>query len=350
MTTYRRRGHWRTSANGTRHWVSAHTVTRSSGGYSAPRQRSHQRPSPPAPSPPSGWISPNARCPVCGAAVYFYANQHGSRVFFDELGPPWPKHPCIDDPIRNTPTAADRPAPNLHDFNVTLRPSGMRDHRWKAYAVKGIAIEDDQTHITLQPLDGYGKAIYRLAAKPLPLRAGDLVFVKSHEMSYYDVRVGEPVVVEDAARVNQVARKLITDRDKRHVLAALEARVDAGELTRDELADMTAAVQSARNRGELAKALRVGVMDLKVAPPRPGDLLLLPIAFALMVVATSTAEGARSFLMMLPGLLLMATAVYRLNPAVERPVRVILAVVIALVAICPAGVIGGAIQVEILNR
>lgn len=37
---------------------------------------------------------PNARCPVCGAAVFFYQSPNGGRVFFDELGPPWPKHPC----------------------------------------------------------------------------------------------------------------------------------------------------------------------------------------------------------------------------------------------------------------
>ncbi len=39
---------------------------------------------------------PNASCPVCGKSVFFYQNAHGSRVFFDELGPPWPKHPCTD--------------------------------------------------------------------------------------------------------------------------------------------------------------------------------------------------------------------------------------------------------------
>ncbi|RUY04032.1 hypothetical protein EOA25_19125, partial [Mesorhizobium sp. M2A.F.Ca.ET.040.01.1.1] len=37
------------------------------------------------------YVNPNARCPVCGAAVFFYANQHGSRVYFDELGQPWTK-------------------------------------------------------------------------------------------------------------------------------------------------------------------------------------------------------------------------------------------------------------------
>ncbi len=47
---------------------------------------------------PGATSIPIAKCPVCGDAVYFYANEHGSRVFFDDLGPPWPKHPCTDNP------------------------------------------------------------------------------------------------------------------------------------------------------------------------------------------------------------------------------------------------------------
>lgn len=41
-------------------------------------------------------LEPNARCPICGAAVYFWQNSQGSRVYFDALGAPWPKHPCLD--------------------------------------------------------------------------------------------------------------------------------------------------------------------------------------------------------------------------------------------------------------
>jgi hypothetical protein len=51
------------------------------------------------------YVNPNAHCPVCGAAVYFYRSPYDGRVFFDELGWPWPKHPCIDngrDPMRVT--------------------------------------------------------------------------------------------------------------------------------------------------------------------------------------------------------------------------------------------------------
>ncbi len=42
------------------------------------------------------YTTPNARCPVCAKWVYFYQSPHGGRVFFDELGGDWPKHPCTD--------------------------------------------------------------------------------------------------------------------------------------------------------------------------------------------------------------------------------------------------------------
>ncbi|MGI1944772.1 hypothetical protein [Shewanella glacialipiscicola] len=39
---------------------------------------------------------PNATCQVCGAKVFYYEHPNGARVLFDELGPPWPKHPCYE--------------------------------------------------------------------------------------------------------------------------------------------------------------------------------------------------------------------------------------------------------------
>lgn len=44
------------------------------------------------------FTNPNATCPVCGAEVYYYEHPNGARVYFDELGPPWLKHPCTDSP------------------------------------------------------------------------------------------------------------------------------------------------------------------------------------------------------------------------------------------------------------
>lgn len=105
MTTFQRRGFWRTSVNGNVHWVEAHEVDRDEWSrYVSPlgnpdllRQvRAHIGAT-------SHIVVPNAECPVCGAPVFFYRNEYGSKVFFDELGPPWPKHPCT---ISQTPESA----------------------------------------------------------------------------------------------------------------------------------------------------------------------------------------------------------------------------------------------------
>jgi len=44
----------------------------------------------------SSYLNPNAQCPVCGASVYFFQCPNGGRVFFDDVGWPWPKHGCTD--------------------------------------------------------------------------------------------------------------------------------------------------------------------------------------------------------------------------------------------------------------
>ena len=67
-----------------------------------------------------GFTNPNAKCPVCGCPVYFYASPYGGRVFFDELGPPWPKHPCTDHgrPVLILPNKTSLPALSLDDFQI----------------------------------------------------------------------------------------------------------------------------------------------------------------------------------------------------------------------------------------
>jgi hypothetical protein len=42
----------------------------------------------------SHFTIPNATCRYCGSRVFYYQSVDGGRVFFDALGPPWPKHPC----------------------------------------------------------------------------------------------------------------------------------------------------------------------------------------------------------------------------------------------------------------
>lgn len=98
MARFRRSGHYRTNQHGTTFWVSAHAVDR----YGWSRSSSHQwsrdllKSLSASGSKSACFVNPNAECPVCGEQVFYYQNEYGSKVYFDELGPPWPKHPCTD--------------------------------------------------------------------------------------------------------------------------------------------------------------------------------------------------------------------------------------------------------------
>lgn len=48
------------------------------------------------------YLNPNARCPKCNKPVYFYKSPYNGRVFFDDVGWPWPKHGCfVSEDIRD---------------------------------------------------------------------------------------------------------------------------------------------------------------------------------------------------------------------------------------------------------
>lgn len=66
---------------------------------------------------------PNACCPVCGGLVFFYQSATGGRVFFDELGPPWPKHPCTD--------ASSHPKPRVAEEARLPDAARAPDYRWQ---------------------------------------------------------------------------------------------------------------------------------------------------------------------------------------------------------------------------
>lgn len=159
-----------------------------------------------------------------GAEVFFYANGHGSRVYFDEIGPPWPKHPCTDRvpaltyPLANPPRTAPplyrpgkgrRLSKRADGFEYLSRyrqqrgtppPEGwlvLEQHPYSYGAILHLSRPYDPTVVQ-------GRTIPRL----LPLTAGDLVFIKDSCLSYFDldrfevttVRVSEPFPVRPAPR------------------------------------------------------------------------------------------------------------------------------------------------------
>jgi hypothetical protein len=90
------------------------------------------------------FVNPNASCPVCGASVYFYQSPFGGRVFFDELGPPWPKHPCTD----NGPSSGARSGAREVVFEPSRKssltpPPLYRRDQWRPLLTDEIVRVDD---------------------------------------------------------------------------------------------------------------------------------------------------------------------------------------------------------------
>jgi hypothetical protein len=84
------------------------------------------------------FVNPHATCPVCGAEVFYYEAPNGGRVYFDALGPPWPKHPCTDNSGSAATGLGTSPAGGVPGGNAPIvpnRPSGgglpLRNYPWK---------------------------------------------------------------------------------------------------------------------------------------------------------------------------------------------------------------------------
>lgn len=102
---------------------------------------------------------PNASCPVCGGSVFFYQNSFGSRVFFDELGPPWPKHPCTDNGNWNRPSQQQIFEPQVAK---PRHRADWRENGWSPFII--LAVEGNE--LLLQSIRDCSETWIRLDRKP----------------------------------------------------------------------------------------------------------------------------------------------------------------------------------------
>lgn len=102
--------------------------------------------------------TPNARCPRCDASVFFYVAPEGGRVYFDALGPPWPKHPCMDTQRNQRRRGAnpDNSQPSASTY-IPLRHTPAAHQRRQSQTAKGWAnwearrMHDGQKLVLLTP-------------------------------------------------------------------------------------------------------------------------------------------------------------------------------------------------------
>jgi hypothetical protein len=112
----------------------------------------------------ASYINPNARCAVCACSVFFYRSPYNGRVYFDDLGWPWPKHSCTDN--RQEPRRATRTS------TVPKSLGDTRWHRegWSALLSHRVAHEGGRAAVRGGSLSGSSRNSCRCVAVPVATR------------------------------------------------------------------------------------------------------------------------------------------------------------------------------------
>lgn len=132
------------------------------------------------PSPPKRWdhdFTRATRCPVCLQSVYFVRHNGGS-VWFDELGWPWPKHACFDQPA----------SPIASLLSISKVRKELRDAKLGVIYVNNSPESDPFPRIEIQLQDQTLVAV-TLRWRPSGDRmVGDMVFVsQKHQLLIHPV-------------------------------------------------------------------------------------------------------------------------------------------------------------------
>lgn len=152
---------------------------------------------------------PNATCPVCGQSVWFFRNENGGCAYFDAIGKPWPKHPCMDTRLLNDRTAHWQSRVEYRSAYEEEEEIGVRDAR-QAYT--------EWAHALL----------------------------KAHTLGL-DVRKTDAQITRAVAATHQAAKRPETKRQRRERLRQLRERLRD---LKSDLRDAKAAVKEAQENYE----------------------------------------------------------------------------------------------------
>lgn len=111
---------------------------------------------------------------MCDARVYYYQSDSGGRVYFDELGPPWPRHPCTDQQL----------ASPLSKRIISPMPEAESSGTWRSVSVisdsstRSIAnrrVERGWYHLSVRSATG-GEPFQVLTNRAMRFRPGQVLF------------------------------------------------------------------------------------------------------------------------------------------------------------------------------
>lgn len=128
------------------------------------------------------FTNPNALCPICGDKVFFFQNDYGSRVFFDSLGKPWPKHPCTDIKEYSTKDGKIRDTYAQNDFFI---PKVAKDKVFK----NDLKIHNYENRLKII-INQYGKKIVVIRGRKYLLKEDfinipDILIITERNKNFY---------------------------------------------------------------------------------------------------------------------------------------------------------------------
>ena len=163
------------------------------------------------------YVNPNARCPVCKEPVFFYANAAGSRVYFDELGPPWQKHPCTDNPrqrIKDHPPFSGPPTRRTRGITQEIieaariagsfRSSAVTGERWHLMVIVSVKRHGTKNAVVAQLLasDDGEQASFTCHSESPHFEVDDFISKRGQQYSLLDKGTLAPLTFRDGGWVH----------------------------------------------------------------------------------------------------------------------------------------------------
>jgi len=160
----------------------------------------------------SCFVSPNAKCPVCGAIVFFYQNKHGSRVFFDDLGPPWPKHPCTDNRRKSPDNQIFESRPKMRPASaiIEIYPAAIiakiipargqsTSGDWRMFVAVEVGQSDGVQWAKLNTVNprAFSTKLLKYKSSYRAIDLGDIVYNKRNIFSFFDTWQFKVVIIQN---------------------------------------------------------------------------------------------------------------------------------------------------------
>ena len=137
------------------------------------------------------YTNPNAKCPRCSASVYFYQSPYGGKVFFDGMGPPWPKHPCTDSLYSSIASDEHKATPNIFSRLISQRsqPIVALESGWFHTFCSDIKTLDSDPTVTVFYIGDFGgeKQLFSRIPRDQVDILWPILLKRSADRKYYEI-------------------------------------------------------------------------------------------------------------------------------------------------------------------